>query len=433
MYPNLYYFFEDIFGIQWQWLKFINSFGFFVAIAFIVGAVVLTSEMKRKERLGLLTYQEAEIMVGKGPNWTEVFLNAFFGFLIGFKFIGGFFETEPVLNDPQGYLISSRGSMLMGILLAAVAGGLKYWQGQKEKLPKAEKRIIRIWPHDRVGDIIIMAAIFGFAGAKIFHNLENWDDFIKAPMASIFSAGGFTFYGGLICATVAIVLFAKKHKIGLWHLADTFGPAMMIAYAVGRIGCQVSGDGDWGIPNSAYTADAHAKVVLADSTGFQKAIANNLAYYKEEFKTLGEVKTAADVPHLAVKAPGWLPDWFMAYSYPHNVNEVGVKLANCTDDKYCTYLPAPVFPTPFYETIACTLLFLVLWALRKRIKAAGVIAGIYLVFNGIERFLVEKIRVNTHYHIFGLEPTQAEIISFFLVLVGLAIIVWRSRVKTSVA
>ena len=52
MYPNLYYFFKDAFGVEWQWLKFVNSFGFFVAIAFVVGAAVLTSEMKRKERLG---------------------------------------------------------------------------------------------------------------------------------------------------------------------------------------------------------------------------------------------------------------------------------------------------------------------------------------------------------------------------------------------
>jgi len=425
MYPNLYYFFKDIFGIEWHWLKFINAFGFFVAIAFIIGAMVLTSEMKRKERLGQLSYQEADILVGKGPNWTEVFLNSLFGFLIGFKLIGAFFESGSISDDPEGYLISSRGSLLAGILLAGILGGIKFWHGQKESLPKPEKRTIRIWPHDRVGDIIIMAAVFGFAGAKLFHNLENWDEFVKAPMVSLFSRGGFTFYGGLICATVAIVLFAKKHKIGLWHLADTFGPAMMIAYAVGRIGCQVSGDGDWGIPNSAYISDANAKVILADSSGFKNAINNNIGYYKEEFKTIGEINSAADVPHLAVKAPGWLPDWFVAYSYPHNVNEVGIKLANCNDDKYCTYLPAPVFPTPFYETIACTLLFLVLWGLRKKIKTAGIITGLYLIFNGLERFLVEKIRVNTH--VFGTQFTQAEIISFLLVVFGTGIIIWRSR------
>ena len=427
MYPNLYYLLRDLFGIRLQGLKFVNSFGFFVAIAFIVGAMVLSSEMKRKERLGLLTYTESEVLVGTGPSWGEVLLNAFFGFLLGFKFIGAFLQSGSVFDDPQGYLFSSRGSWLAGIVLALILGGLKFWEGQKTKLAKPDKRTIRIWPHDRVGDIIIMAAIFGFAGAKIFHNLENWGTFVKDPMGSLFSAGGFTFYGGLICATAAIVYFAKKHKIGLWHLADTFGPAMMIAYAVGRIGCQVSGDGDWGVPNSAYVADQNAKVRLAAPGEFEKSITDNFGYYKQEFETLGEITTITDVPHIALKAPGWLPDNFVAYSFPHNVNEVGIKLANCTDDKYCNYLPAPVFPTSFYETIACTLLFLVLWGLRKRIKTAGIIAGIYLIFNGLERFFIEKIRVNTHYHFLGLEPTQAEIISFFLVLSGIAIIIARSR------
>jgi len=429
MYPNLYYIFRDAFGIKIEWLKFVNSFGFFVAVSFIISAMVLAADMKRKERLGLLTYQEADILVGKGANWGEVLLNAFFGFLLGFKIIGCAFQSEPVFNDPQGYLFSSRGSIGAGLLLAIVFGGLKLYYGQKEKLTKPEKRTIRIWPHDRVGDIIILAAVFGFAGAKVFHNLENWDDFIKHPLASIFSAGGFTFYGGLICATIAIIVLAKKHKIELWNLADTFGPTMMIAYALGRIGCQVSGDGDWGVPNSAYAADSTANIVLADSTVFKKTIADNLAYYKDEFRTLGEVNTAADVPHLAVKAPSWLPDWAFAYSYPHNVNEVGIKLSNCIDDKYCNYLPAPVFPTPFYETLMCLVLFFILWGLRSKIKTPGVIAGLYLIFNGVERFFIEKIRVNTHYHIFGMEPTQAEIISFLLVLIGIVIIVVRSRSK----
>ena len=54
----------------------------------------------------------------------------------------------------------------------------------------------------------------------------------------------------LICAALAIWVYAKKHKIGFWHLNDAAAPALMLSYAVGRIGCQVSGDGDWGIANT---------------------------------------------------------------------------------------------------------------------------------------------------------------------------------------
>jgi hypothetical protein len=57
MYPNLYYAFRDIFGREWNGLRFINSFGFFVAIAFLVAAFILVLELKRKERAGLLQVQ----------------------------------------------------------------------------------------------------------------------------------------------------------------------------------------------------------------------------------------------------------------------------------------------------------------------------------------------------------------------------------------
>jgi hypothetical protein len=50
----------------------------------------------------------------------------------------------------------------------------------------------------------------------------------------------------LICAALAIWWYAKKHKIGFWHLNDAAAPALMLGYAVGRIGCHISGDGDLG-------------------------------------------------------------------------------------------------------------------------------------------------------------------------------------------
>ena len=107
-----------------------------------------------------------------------------------------------------------------------------------------------------------------------------------------------------------------------------------------------------------------------------------------------------------------------AYTYPHNVNEDGILLNDC-EGKYCRALPQPVFPTPFYETVICGLLFLFLWLIRRRIKIPGVMFCIYLILNGIERFFVETIRVNSTYSIFGFHPTQAELISSAFVLTGL--------------
>jgi len=90
-----------------------------------------------------------------------------------------------------------------------------------------------------------------------------------------------------------------------------------------------------------------------------------------------------------------------------------------------------VFPTPLYECIACLLLFAGLWSIRKRILIPGMLFAIYLVMNGVERFLIEKIRVNTQYHIGSLDITQAEIISVVLFLLGVFGMIWLNRKKST--
>jgi phosphatidylglycerol:prolipoprotein diacylglycerol transferase len=162
-------------------------------------------------------------------------------------------------------------------------------------------------------------------------------------------------------------------------LNDAAAPGLMLAYAVGRIGCHVAGDGDWGIVNT------HTKPF------------------------------------------SWLPNWMWAYNYPHNVNEAGVRIAGCLDTKYCNQLPQPVYPTPLYETIICLVLFLILWSLRKRLKIPGTLFAVYLMLNGLERFLIEKIRVNVRMHFLGLHPTQAEVVSLLLFISGLIIFVVLKR------
>ena len=78
-----------------------------------------------------------------------------------------------------------------------------------------------------------------------------------------------------------------------------------------------------------------------------------------------------------------------------------------------------VFPTPFYETILGIFLFIFLWSIRKRIRYAGGLFAVYLMVNGLERFCIEKIRVNTTYSLGTFHPTQAELIAASLFLLGL--------------
>jgi len=415
MYPNLYYAFKDLFGIDRKFLHFINSFGFFVAIAFCCSWIVLTKELRRKEAQGLLQAKEEIIVVGRPASFQELFTNFILGFLLGYKIIGLFISDSPLASNPQDFILSTAGSLPAGLLFGLLFSGLKWWEKNKQKLPQPEERKIRIWPHDRVGDIVIFAAIFGFLGAKIFNSLENWSDFVRNPIESLISFSGLTFYGGLICAALAIWYYAKKRNIGFWHLNDAAAPSLMIGYAFGRIGCQVSGDGDWGIINSAYYTTADQKVALANPEYYNAVVAKNSGLYISQFGSL-------NVPHLSVKAPSFLPDWLFAYAYPHNVVNEGLRIPGC-DGQYCGYLPLPVFPTPFYETIICLLLFFLIWKIRKRFSVPGTLFAFYLIVNGIERFFIEKIRVNTKYDIFGFHPTQAEIISSLLIISGTVLFV----------
>ena len=427
MYPNLYYFLKETLNIEpWGFTKYINSFGFFVAISFVLAAYILSRELIRKEKQGLLQPKEEAMLVGEAARPADLIFNFIFGFIVGYKLIGVFSNADNV--HPQDYIFSSNGSVLGGILLGGLFSGLKFYEKNRQKLAKPEKRTIRIWPHERVGDITIMAAVAGFLGAKIFDNLENWDRFIQNPIANLLSPSGLTFYGGLICATIAILWYAKRKNIGLLHLCDAAAPGLMLSYATGRIGCQVSGDGDWGIFNSAYVLDKTGTIVPSTVDQFKTTLLANQDFTQYLVREYGSTDA---IPHTFFQGASFMPNWFWAYNYPHNVNEVGVPIANCTGN-YCMELNPLVFPTPLYETIACTLLFGVLWYFRKRLKVAGQLFGLYLILNGIERFLIEKIRVNSTYSILGFHPTQAELIAVFLVLAG-TFLMFRSSKKLALS
>jgi prolipoprotein diacylglyceryltransferase len=157
----------------------------------------------------------------------------------------------------------------------------------------------------------------------------------------------------------------------------------MLAYGVGRLGCQLAGDGDWGINN------------VSPKPGIMS----------------------------------FLPDWFWSYRYPHNVNNEGIPIPGCIGN-HCNELAIGVFPTPLYESIACILLFFVLWSMRKKIKVPGVLFSVYLLLNGIERFFIELIRVNSKSSFGGIEYSQAQLISSLLIVIGIAGIIILSRRKT---
>jgi phosphatidylglycerol:prolipoprotein diacylglycerol transferase len=378
MFPTVSHFISYLFGVDIP-LPF-NTFGVFVAFAFVAGYWAFSKELKRKEALGILHATKKTITIGEPASMADILINAFFGFLIGYKIVYAIINYKLFVNDQQGVLLSAKGNIIGGIILAIVFAYWDYSEKEKAKLPKPKTVEVTVHPHELMSNLIVWAAVWGFLGAKIFDNLEHWDSFIKDPIGGLFSFTGLTFYGGLICGGAAVLYIARKNGIKPLHMLDVGGPGMMLAYSVGRIGCHLSGDGDWGIPN------------------------------------------------LNPKPFTWLPDWLWAYTYPNNVAREGNHIAGCIGN-YCNELAQPVYPTPIYEVILAFILFIILWKIRERIKLPGMMFGIYLMFNGLERFFIELIRVNSKYTVAGIPFTQAELISSLLFIAGLLLVIFSIKNK----
>ncbi|MGB1318338.1 MAG: prolipoprotein diacylglyceryl transferase, partial [Flavobacteriales bacterium] len=251
MYPTLYDLVKDLFGLEIGFFKLIQSFGMMVALAFTAASMNLTSEVKRKTDLGLISTTTKRVWVGKPSSVFDKLISAIVGFLIGYKLLGIALEFDLVVLNPQDYILSAQGNLLGGLLGAALSVASRIWEDRKEAHIEEKEIDVIVKPSEHVGTITILAAVFGIGGAKIFHNLENWDELMADPVGSLLSFSGMSFLGGFICATIAIVYYARKNKIPVMHLTDSALPGLMLAYGIGRIGCQVAGDGDWGIPNDA--------------------------------------------------------------------------------------------------------------------------------------------------------------------------------------
>lgn len=410
MYPDLSYLFHDLIGTQPDnWLSIFKTFGFFLVMAVLTAAYFLGLELKRKKEEGHLVARNIKVIRGEGPGVLEIIGNLLYGFVLGFKggyLVGNFASFQ---NDPFSALFSMQGNWIAGLLIGGGLAALYYFQKNKTKLPEPKTVIEEQWPHQRVGDLAVVAAVSGVIGAKLFASFESVEamtQFFNDPIGTFFSGSGLAIYGGLIVGFSTLVWYIRKLKVPFYHFFDALGPAFLFSMAVGRIGCQLSGDGDWGI--------------VADTM------------------------------------PNWwfLPDWLWAYDYPQNVNNAGVLMAEiCDPDKYrelmstrmsmedrcfeacgiryCHELDSGVYPTPLYEIMMFTGMGSFLWWLRKKITIPGIIFFLTLMFSGVERYFIEAIRVNDKIQFLGGEWTQAELISVALFFIGFigAGLLWKNRPK----
>lgn len=264
MYPDFYHLLKDLFGIDIPVLGLFKTFGFLVAMAFFIGGYLIYKELKRKEDDGLIGFTLEEVTSGKPITQQDYIISGLSAFFIGFKVLGMLLQWKLASPDPLSFIFSTKGNLLGGVLLCIAVLAYRYWENKKEVAKGLVTKQVKTYPHIRVGDILVIAALGGFAGAKIFNALETWDDFVRDPLGSLFSSSGLTFYGGLIVATFALWYYSRKIKLDFRHLCDAAAPALILAYGIGRLGCQISGDGDWGIYNSAYYTDSLGKIVPSE-------------------------------------------------------------------------------------------------------------------------------------------------------------------------
>jgi len=187
------------------------------------------------------------------------------------------------------------------------------------------------YPADLASSMVMAAAVGGLVGARLFYIFEDWDGFVHSPLHFIITGAGFTWYGGLLGGLVAVTWFVRRKKIAWLDAADIAAPALALAYGIGRIGCHVAGDGDWGTVTTVPWGVAYTQAIV------------------------GWVNPLTGVP------------------YPPGVR---------------------VHPAPIYELIQSVIVFGILWSVRKKGYPKGTLFWLYLILAGLMRFVVEFWRVN---------------------------------------
>jgi phosphatidylglycerol:prolipoprotein diacylglycerol transferase len=216
---------------------------------------------------------------------------------------------------------------------------------------------------DVAGTVTFLALVLGVAGSKLFHLLENFSAFLSDPIGMAFSPGGLTFHGGLLAAIAGIAYYVRKKGIPFLVVADATSPGLILAYGIGRVGCHLAGDGDYGFPTNLPWGTDYSAGTYPPSAAFR------------------------NFPEVTGLFPdGVVPDTILCH------------------------------PTPVYEFIAAALIAWYLWRLRTRFSVPGMLFSLYLVLSGLERFLVEFLRLNPRL-LLGL--SQAQLISLGLVVAGI--------------
>lgn len=114
---------------------------------------------------------------------------------------------------------------------------------------------------------VMAAGVSGLLGARLWFIAENWEQVSHDLAGALFASAGFTFYGGFIVAALTVLFLARRDGTDIGRLCDALGPCLALGYAVGRLGCQLSGDGDYGVPTSGFWGMSYLQGVVPTLPG----------------------------------------------------------------------------------------------------------------------------------------------------------------------
>lgn len=118
------------------------------------------------------------------------------------------------------------------------------------------------WEEDWAYEATGAALAGGIVGARLWWALTDLSAFGSDPLGRLIGGSGLTWYGGAIGATLAVWAWSRWRQMQPWPVAAAAVPAVALGYALGRIGCQISGDGDYGIPSTVAWAMAYPDGVV---------------------------------------------------------------------------------------------------------------------------------------------------------------------------
>jgi phosphatidylglycerol:prolipoprotein diacylglycerol transferase len=113
--------------------------------------------------------------------------------------------------------------------------------------------------------ILITIIPSAIVGAKIFHVIENFSEFLTDPFGILFSGAGLSVYGGFVLSFFTAAILIKKNNENPFRILDIASPAMALGYAIGRLGCHASGDGCYGIHTESCLGVAYPNGIVPTS------------------------------------------------------------------------------------------------------------------------------------------------------------------------